>query len=320
MRLHGNAKTCPHSRGLIVRRVEQQGWSLAQAAEAAGVSERTAAKWLARWRTEGEAGLRDRSSAPRRRPHRTAPARVRAIVALRRLRMSAAEIAEVLAMAVSTVSVVLKRAGLGRLAQLAAPEPANRYERRHAGELLHVDVKKLGRIARPGHHVFGRSSQPGWQRRRFRCGWEYLHVCVDDATRLAYVEVLADERAATAVGFLERAVAWYRAHGMQVQGVMTDNGAGYRSSAHAEACRRLRLRHLTTRPYRPRTNGKAERFIQTLLRDWAYARLYANSDERTALLSTWLNHYNWRRPHGSLSHKPPGTRLAELNNVARNYS
>jgi transposase InsO family protein len=320
MRLHGNARTCPHSRLLIVRRIEEEGWSLARAAAAAGVSERTASKWLARWRAEGARGLQDRSSAPGRIPHRTPAGRVEAIVALRRVRMTAAEIAEVLAMALSTVSAILKRVGLGRLSRLSPPEPPNRYERRHAGELLHVDVKKLGRIVRPGHRVFGKSSQAGWQRRAFQQGWEYVHVCIDDATRLAYVEVLADERGETAAAFLERAVAWYRSQGAHAERVMTDNGAAYRSRVHAEACRRLGLRHLTTRPYRPRTNGKAERFIRTLLAGWAYARLYGSSQERTGLLSAWLDHYNWKRPHGSLAHKPPGTRLAELNNLARSYS
>jgi transposase InsO family protein len=320
MKLHGNARTCPHSRLLIVRRVEEEGWSLARAAAAAGVSERTAAKWLARWRAEGHRGLADRSSAPRRVPHRTPASRVQTIVALRRLRMTAAEIAGLLSMALSTVSAILQRVGLGRLSRLAPPEPPNRYERRHAGELLHIDVKKLGRIARPGHRVFGKSSQAGWQRRAFRAGWEYVHVCVDDATRLAYAEVLADERGTTAAAFLERAVAWYRSQGAEVKQAMTDNGAAYRSNAHAHACSRLGLRHLTTRPYRPRTNGKAERFIRTLLAGWAYERLYSSSEERTHLLSTWLDHYNWRRPHGSLRHKPPGARLAELNNLARNYS
>jgi transposase InsO family protein len=305
---------------LIVRRVEQEGWSLARAAAAAGVSERTAAKWLARWRAEGERGLADRSSAPRRIPYRTPASRVQAIIALRRLRMTAAEIAEILSMALSTVCAILKRVGLGRLSRLGPLEPPNRYERRRAGELLHVDVKKLGRIARPGHRVFGKSSQTGWQRRAFQQGWEYVHVCIDDATRLAYVEVLADERGETATAFLERAVAWYRSQGVDVEGVMTDNGAAYRSRVHGQACRRLGLRHLTTRPYRPRTNGKAERFIRTLLTGWAYARLYGSSEERTRLLSAWLQHYNWRRPHGSLGHKPPGARLAELNNLARNYS
>lgn len=320
MRLHGNARTCPHSRSLIVRRVEEEGWSLARVAAAAGVSERTVAKWLARWRAEGAHGLLDRSSAPARIPHRTPDRRVQAIVALRRLRMTAAEIAELLSMALSTVSAILRRVGLGRLSRLAPAEPPNRYERRHAGELLHIDVKRLGRIARPGHRVFGKSSQAGWQRRAFQQGWECVHVCVDDASRLAYAEVLRDERGETAAAFLARAIAWYRSHGVEVERVMTDNGAAYRSRAHAEACRRLGVRHLTTRPYRPRTNGKAERFIRTLLAGWAYARLYGSSEERTHLLSTWLEHYNWRRPHGSLGHKPPGARLAELNNQARNYT
>jgi transposase len=241
MKLHGNARTCPHSRLLIVRRVEEEGWSLARASAAAGVSERTVSKWLARWRSLGAQGLQDRSSAPGRIPHRTSAGRVEAIVALRRLRMTAAEIAELLSMALSTVSAILKRVGLGRLSRLGPPEPPNRYERRRAGELVHVDVKKLGRIARPGHRVFGKSSQAGWQRRAFQRGWEYVHVCVDDATRLAYVEVLADERGETASGFLERAVAWYRSQDVQVERVMTDNGAAYRSHTHAQACRRLGL-------------------------------------------------------------------------------
>src|SRR6266545_191309 len=230
MKLHGNARTCPHSRSLIVRR-----------------------------RAEGERGLADRSSAPRRIPHRTPASRVQAIVALRRVRMTAAEIAELLSMALSTVSAILKRVGLGRLSRLAPPEPANRYERRGAGELLHVDVKKLGRIARPGHRISGRSvrATPGYHRQVFQHGWEYVHVCVDDATRLADVEVLADERGETAAAFLERALAWYEGEGVRVERVMTDNGSAYRSRVHAEACARLGLRHLTTRPYRPRTNGKA---------------------------------------------------------------
>jgi len=319
MTLHGNARTCPRSRRLLVERVER-GWTVAAAASAAGVSERTVAKWVARWRADGASGLGDRSSAPLRIPHRTPPDRVAALVALRRLRMTAVEIGEVLSMPPSTVSAVLKRVGLGKRSRLAPPEPANRYQRQRPGELVHVDVKKLGRIARPGHRAFGRGSQAGWQRRAFRAGWEYLHVCVDDATRLAYAEVLADERGETAAAFLERATSWYAARGIIVEAVMTDNGAAYRSTIHALVCRRLGLRHLTTRPYRPRTNGKAERFIQTITNGWAYARVYGSSDERTDLLEGWLNHYNWRRPHGSLQHKPPGTRLAELNNLARNYN
>jgi transposase InsO family protein len=320
MRLHGNARTCPRSRRLIVERIEGEGWSHAEAAAAAGVSTRTAAKWLARWRAEGEAGLADRSSAPRRIPHRTPERRRRLVVALRRLRLTAAEIAQTLAMPLSTVCALLMRAGLGRLSRLQPPEPPNRYERRRAGELLHLDVKKLGRIARPGHRVTGRSSQPGWQRRAFSQGWEYVHVCVDDASRLAYVEVLADERGESAAAFLERAVAWYRARGIRVERVLSDNGAAYRSSVHALTGRRLGLRHLRTRPYRPRTNGKAERFIQTLLREWAYGQLYRDSSQRLAALPEWLRYYNYLRPHGSLGRQPPAARLAELNNVVGNYS
>jgi transposase InsO family protein len=320
MKLHGNARTCPHSRRLLALRVERDGWTLAKAARAAGVSERTASKWVCRVRAEGGAGVFDRSSAPRRIPHRTPADRVAAVVALRHLRMTAAEISTVLRMPLSTVSALLKRRGLGRLSRLAPPEPPNRYQRRSAGELVHIDVKKLGRIARPGHRMFGRSSQPGWQRRTFQRGWEYLHVCVDDASRLAYAELLPDERGDTVAAFLERAVAWLGLHEISVRAVMTDNGAGYRSDAHAFACRRLGLRHLRTRPYRPRTNGKAERFIQTALREWAYGRLYGTSEERAAALRPWLCYYNFHRPHGSLSHKPPGLRLSELNNVVRNYN
>jgi transposase InsO family protein len=320
MKLHGNARTCPRTRRLIVRRIEEEKWSLERAASAAGVSARTASKWLTRWRREGEGGLLDRSSRPRRASRRTPREREQAIIALRRLRMTAAEIAELLGMALSTVSAVLRRAGLGRLSRLAPVEPPNRYERRRAGELLHVDVKKLGRIARPGHRVTGTRATRGYHARHNSRGWEYVHVCVDDATRLAYVEVLPDERGETAAGFLERAVAWYREQAVSAERVMTDNGAGYRSHVHAGACRRLGLRHLTTRPYRPRTNGKAERFIRTLLHEWAYARVYRDSEERADLLSGWLDHYNWRRSHGSLSHKPPGARLLELNNLASNYT
>jgi transposase InsO family protein len=320
MKLHGNARSCPRSRRLLVDRVERRGWSVAAASAAAGVSERTGWKWLGRWRREGEQGLLDRSSRPRCLRAVTPEERVVSIVRLRRLRMTSSEIAEVLAMPPSTVCAVLKRAGLGRLSRLVPPEPPNRYERRRAGELIHVDVKKLGRIVRPGHRVTGRISGRGHHRRRFHQGWEFLHVCVDDATRLAYAELLADERGETAAGFLERAVAWYALHGVRIERVMTDNGASYRSTIHALACRRLGLRHLRTRPYRPRTNGKAERFIQTSLREWAYSRIYRNSSERSQALRTWLLYYNFNRNHGSLNHHTPAARLRELNNVSGNYS
>jgi len=316
MKLHANARTCPKSRKLLVRRIEEEGWSLMAAAEAAGISERTAAKWLARWRAEGEAGLRDRSSAPRRRPTQLPADRVRAIEALRRLRMTAAEIAEVLEMALSTVSRWLKRIGLGKRSRLAPPEPPNRYERKRPGELIHVDVKKLARISRKGagHRVTGhRASQfKVGPKRLGATGWEFVHVCVDDATRLAYVEVLADEKGPTAAGFLRRAAEWFKDMGITVERVLSDNGACYRSKAHAEACRELGMRHLFTQPYRPRTNGKAERFIQTLTNRWAYGAIYGSSIERTAALPGWLTHYNFRRRHGSLGHKAPAARLAEL--------
>jgi len=324
MKVHANAPLGPRGRLTMVRRVVESGWSLTQAAAAAGVSERTCGKWVRRYCVEGQAGLLDRSSAPRSVPHRTAEDRVQAIAALRRLRMTGAEIAMVLGMPLSTVSAVLARIGLGKLSRLEPPEPPNRYERARPGELLHVDVKKLGVIAGAGHRVTGqRQSQLANRRERRRGapkGWEFVHVCVDDATRLAYVEVLADEQGTTAAGFLRRAVAFYRRHGITVERVMSDNGACYRSTIHAFACRLLGLKHLRTRPYRPRTNGKAERFIRTLLGGWAYGAIYGTSRERTAALDGWLWTYNHRRPHGSLSHKSPIARLHELNNVPGSYT
>ena len=324
MQVHARARLTPNGRLFVVGRVLEHGWSVTAAAEAAGVTERTVWRWIARYRSEGERGLRDRSSAPRRIPRRTPPERVDVILRLRRLRMTAAEIAEVLAMPLSTVSAVLKRCGVGRLSRLEPPEPPNRYERRRPGELIHVDVKRLGRISvkGAGHRVLGhRQSQFSVGPRRVGAtGWEFVHVCVDDATRLAYVEVLGDERGDTAAAFVRRAVAWFAARGIGVERVMSDNGACYRSTIHAAVCRELGIRHIFTQPYRPRTNGKAERFIQTMLREWAYGRIFGGSAERTAALADWLERYNWRRPHGSLSHRPPGDRLAQLTNVAGIYT
>ena len=324
MQVHANAALGPKGRLTMACRVIEDGWSLARAAAAAGVSERTCSKWVWRYRAEGRAGLLDRSSVPRSVPHRTGEDRVQAIAALRRLRMTAAEIAMVLGMALSTVSAVLLRIGLGKLSRLEPPEPPNRYQRARPGELIHVDVKKLGKIAGAGHRVTGqRASQRANRRARRRGapkGWEFVHVCVDDATRLAYVEVLANEQGHTAAGFLRRAVAFYAAHGITIERVMSDNGACYRSTIHAFACRRLGLRHLRTQPYRPRTNGKAERFIRTLLSGWAYGAIYGTSTERTTALDGWLWTYNHRRPHGSLSHKTPIARLHELNNLPGSYT
>jgi transposase InsO family protein len=315
MTLHRNARTCPRSRKLLVDRVISERWSIGEAAAAAGVSERTASKWLKRFRAEGEDGLADRSSAPRRVPNRTAPERVAAILALRELRFTAAEIAETLGMAHSTASAVLKRHGKGRLPRADADQPENRYAR--PGELVHIDVKKLGKVVGVGHRITGHRAKAGKTRGG---GWEFVHVCVDDCTRLAYAEALEDERANTVCGFLERAIAWFASHGIRVERVMTDNGNGYRSHAHAAVCRRLGLRHLFTEPYRPRTNGKAERFIKTLTERWAYGGIYATNPQRRAALPGFLDHYNYRRPHRSLDRQPPIQRLAERNNLAGTHS
>jgi transposase InsO family protein len=319
MRLHANAALTLNNRRRLARRVVEQGWSIKAAALAGETSERTAAKWVRRYRSEGELGLLDRSSAPRRIANRTPEDRVRVIAALRRLRFSGPEIAELLGMALSTVSVVLTRIGMGRLGRLGL-EPARRYERSRPGELVHVDVKRLGRIQVPGKRIRPRSLGRARQiKGRGTAGWEFVHIAIDDATRLAYAEVLADERASTAVGFLKRALAFYRSHGISVEAVMTDNGSCYRSTVHALACRALGLGHLKTKPYRPQTNGKAERFIRTMLSGWAYAALYRDSADRTAALPGWLSYYNFDRRHGSLGHKPPGARLAELNNLVGSY-
>jgi transposase InsO family protein len=316
VKTHANARLTVRGRLLLCERVTRERWTVGSAAQAAGVSARTAWKWLARFRGEGPNGLRDRSSAPHRIPHRTPVPRVAVVERLRRLRMTSTQIAARLRMPLSTVTAVLTRLGLHRLSRLTLPEPPNRYERRHPGELLHIDVKKLGRIGRPGHRVNGD------RRTRTRgIGWEYVHVCVDDATRVAYVEVLEDERGETAVGFLRRAVAHFAERGVRVLAVLTDNGSPYVSRVHAQACRALGLRHLRTRPYRPRTNGKAERFIRTLLAEWAYAATYRDSGHRRAALAPWLTFYNQRRPHGALGHQAPIARLGRLtlNNVLGIY-
>jgi transposase InsO family protein len=310
MDLHANAALSWSGRRELARRVVVEGWTLRAAAEAAGVSVRCARKWVGRYRA-GDRQLLDRSSAPHRVANRTSAERVMVIVKLRRLRMTAAEIAETLGMPLSTVSGILGRLGLGRLGGIGLEQP-RRYERSRPGELVHLDVKKLGRIARPGHRVFGHTSNKGWQRRSFDQGWEYVHVAVDDYSRLAYAEVLSDEKAATAAGFLRRAVAFYARHGIRVERVLSDNGACYRATVHALACRRLSIRHLRTRPYRPQTNGKAERFIRTLLNGWAYSAIYRSSTERTAALDGWLWHYNHRRGHAALGRQPPVSRTNPL--------
>jgi transposase InsO family protein len=315
MELHANAALSWSGRRLLAERVLVDRWTLTAAAEAAGVSVRCARKWVGRYRVEGEAGLGDRSSAPRRVANRTPDDRVAVIVLLRQLRMTAAEIAETLRMPLSTVSVVLRRQGLGRLGRIGLEQPI-RYERSRPGELVHIDVKKLGRIRGVGHRISGnRASQAKTRingRRTGIAGWEYVHVAVDDYSRLAYVEVLADEKATTAAGFLGRAIAFFARYGIHVEAVLTDNGSAYRSIVHALACRAHGIRHLRTRPHRPQTNGKAERFIRTLLAGWAYGPIYGSSRERTAALDGWLWHYNHRRRHAALGHQPPVTRTNVL--------
>lgn len=320
MEVHANAPLSPIGRRRVVDRVLVEGWSVVTAAEAAGVTERTVYRWLARFRAEGPAGLVDRSSAPRRIPHKTSSARVSAICRLRQARLTAVEIAERIGMPISTVSAVLLREGLGKRSRLEPLEPVCRYERQAPGELVHIDIKRLGRIvAGPGKRITGaHGARRGPTKtdaagvRRGAVGWEYLHVAIDDHSRLAYAEMLDNEKASTAIGFLRRALAFFAAHGITVQRVMTDNGSAYISAAHRIACQQFGLRHLRTRPYRPRTNGKAERLIQTMLHRWAYARAYTSSTERTTALKPWLDHYNYNRPHGSIGKQPPITRLTNL--------
>ena len=304
MNIHSCARFTPAGRALLVRRVTQDGWSAADAAEAAGVSPRTAYKWLGRFEDEGPAGLLDRSSRPRNSPTQVPGEWQRLVLELRRLRMTGAAIAAQLAIPRSTVARMLKRAGLERLKNLDPPVPVRRYEKTRPGELVHLDIKKLGRIRGIGHRIHG---DPSIRVRGI--GWEYVHVCVDDYTRLAYVEVLPDEKGATAAAFLRRAAAWLKAQGVLVERVMTDNGSGYVSKDFAAAVAEIRTRHLRTRPYTPRTNGKAERFIQTMLREWAYGRPFTSSYRRRAALPAWLRRYNERRPHAGIGGAAPITRL-----------
>ncbi len=306
MQLHANAKLVPSRRLLLVQRVLEERWKVADVAAAFGISERTVYRWLARWRA-GDRRLVDRSSAPRRVPRRTPRVVEREIERLRRLRFTSTRIAATLRMAVSTVCAVLSRLGLGRRWRLGPPEPPNRYERRCPGDLVHLDIKKLGRFVRPGHRVTGRGV-PGFAGQRGQ-GWGFVHVAIDDHSRLAYVEILDSQRKADAIAFVQRAVRWFADRSVTVRELLTDNGSCYISRDFAAACTTLGLRHRRIRPHRPRTNGKAERFIQTLLGEWAYAAVYQTSTARALALRPWLEYYNYQRPHGALSHRAPSTRL-----------
>lgn len=296
-------------RVLLVRRIMIEGWRVDMAASASGISVRTAYKWLSRFRAGGEACLHDRSSAPARRPHATPVARIEAIEALRRRRLSGPAISRHLGLPRSTVGAILRRIGLGRLSALDIRPPIRRYEREHPGELIHVDIKKLGKIDGIGHRItgnrIGQSSKRG-------TGWECLHVAIDDASRLAYTEVLPDEKKQTTCGFARRAVAWFGCNGIVTQRLMSDNGSAYRSYDFRNLLAELGIRHIRTRPYTPRTNGKAERFIQTSLREWAYAAPYSSSPERTAKMLAWIDNYNLSRPHSALKGLAPFQRLNNL--------
>jgi transposase InsO family protein len=307
MNVHKNARLTPSGRALLARRVSQ-GWTAQAAADAAGVSLRTARKWIGRHRRGGERRHHDRSSAPRRCPRRTPEPQVVQIEQLRRRRMTGPAIARALGMARSTVGAILRRLGLGKLAALEPRPEVIRYERSAPGEMIHLDIKKLGRFDRAGHRATG-DRQAG---RSSRAGWDFLHVCVDDASRLAYTEILPSERKEDTTAFLERALAWLKRHGVNVERVMTDNGSAYRSKLFAKALQTAGARHVRTRPYTPRTNGKAERFIQTSLREWAYAKPYGSSAERTLAIGPWTDSYNLCRPHSGIKGLTPWQRVNNL--------
>lgn len=308
MNIHKNACLTPRSREILVHRVLQLGQPVAEVAQAMGVSERTVYKWLARYRDEGTAGLADRSSRPANSPNATVKPILDRVIALRRERCTFRQIALETGISMSTVGRILRRAGISRLRDLEPAPPVLRYEREKPGELLHLDIKKLGRFHRPGHRVTGnrRVDSAG-------AGWEFVHVAVDDASRVAFTQVRPDEKAASAWRFLIDAVRYYRSLGIRVSGVMTDNGSCYKKKFN-RACKRLGIKHLYTKPYTPRTNGKAERFIQSALREWAYARAYVSSEQRKQHLPAWTHQYNWHRPHASLDYRPPISRISKFVN------
>ena len=306
MNIHKNARLTPLGRERIVMQV-LSGQTPEAAAHAAGVCPRTVRKWVERFRNEGPEGLKDRSSRPHRLRSPTPETVVAEVERLRRQRFTGKQIAAELGISPATVSRVLRRLGLNRISALEPAEPVRRYERQHPGELIHIDIKKLGRFDRVGHRITG--DRRGQSNSR-GVGWEFVHVAIDDASRIAFSQILPDEKKESAIAFLRAAVAYYASLGITVARVMTDNGSCYRSAAFRQTCRDLGLRHIRTRPYTPKTNGKAERFIQTALREWAYAQAYPTSEHRGDELPRWLHRYNWHRPHGSLKSKPPISRLA----------
>ena len=316
MNLHKNARTCQKSRALMVRRVLEENRPVSEVAEELGVSRRTVYKWVQRYCEGGEAALEDRSSKPGEIPHRLGDDWVNLIVELRQsYQMTALRISRYLKIPRSTVSLVLRRAGLSQRNTLASREPVRRYEHAGPGDMVHIDIKKLGRFWRPGHRVTGNVSRDS-----AGAGWEFVHVCVDDYSRVAYAEVLPDQSQESAEAFLRRAVHWFAQIGVKIKRVLTDNGSCYRAKLWSVTCEALGIKARKTRPYRPQTNGKAERFIQTLLREWAYFRVYATSNERMMVLPLYLTHYNEHRLHGGIHMKTPISRITGVNNVHGNHT
>jgi len=311
MNIHQNAPLTPKGREAMARSVTEGGLSKAAAARQFNTTPKTVAKWVERFRAEGVDGLQDHSSRPLSLPSQTAPATCAVVEALRRQRHTGKQIAAEVGVSPATVSRILRRLGLNRMRDLEPAEPVRRYEREHPGELIHIDIKKLGKFNRIGHRITndrtGQSNARG-------IGWEFVHVCIDDASRIAFSRVMKDERKTSAVAFLKAAIAYYASLGVTIERVMTDNGSCYRSKVFAKACKKLGLKHLRTKPYTPKTNGKAERFIQTSLREWAYARAYNTSDERAAELPRWLYRYNWHRPHGGIKSQTPISKLGLTGN------
>jgi transposase InsO family protein len=319
MDTHKNAPLTPKGREAMVRSVIEGGLSRAEAARQFNTTPKTVAKWVERFRAEGVQGLRDRSSRPLSLPSQTAPATCAAVEALRRQRHTGKQIAAEVGVSPATVSRVLRRLGLNRIRDLEPAEPMRRYERAAPGEMIHIDIKKLGRFEQIGHRITGdRTRQSSRRGNGWGAGWEFVHVCIDDHSRIAFSQIKPDEKADSAVPFLEAAVAYYKSLGIKVERVMTDNGPCYKSFAFRDACKLLGIKHIRTKPYTPKTNGKAERFIQTCLREWAYAKAYPNSDQRAEELPIWLHRYNWHRPHGGIKSQTPISRLGQSeDNVLR---
>jgi len=318
MNIHKNARLTPHSRAELVRRVLVEGQAPMAVATAMGVTLKTVHKWVTRFKDDGAAGLIDRSSRPHRLHRPTADATAVRIEVLRRLRWTGQQIAKETGVSPATVSRVLRRLGLSRIRDLEPAEPIRRYERDAPGDLIHIDIKKLGRFEKVGHRITG--DRTGHSNSR-GVGWEFVHVSIDDASRIAFSQILPDEKKQSATAFLKAAFAYYQSLGVTVTRVMTDNGSCYKSFAFRDACKALGLRHIRTKPYTPKTNGKAERFIQTALREWAYAQAYPTSDQRAAELPTWLHRYNWHRPHGGIKYKTPISRIGlDADNLLRLHS